>query len=182
MSVSITFCGGARTVTGSMHLIEADGQRVIIDCGLFQGHRDESYRINSQFSFNPALIDALVVSHSHIDHCGNIPNLVRNGFKNKIYATRPSRDLMNLMLLDSAKIQEEDIRFVNKINARKGLPLRAPLYTIEDAQRALKKIRAVDYHRRFRLTPRINCVFYDSGHILGSAIPFFRDWPAWSSH
>ncbi|HLD40982.1 MAG TPA: MBL fold metallo-hydrolase [Candidatus Omnitrophota bacterium] len=172
MSVSITFCGGARTVTGSMHLIEADGERVIIDCGLFQGHRDESYRINSQFCFNPALIDAAVVSHSHIDHCGNIPNLVKRGFKNKIYATRPSRDLMDLMLLDSAKIQEEDIRFVNKINARKGLPLRAPLYTIEDAQRSLKKIRAVDYRKRFKLTPRIHCTFYDSGHILGSAIPF----------
>ena len=174
MSVSITFCGGARTVTGSMHLIEAEGERVVIDCGLFQGHRDEADRINSDFTFNPALIDAAVISHSHIDHCGNIPNLVKRGFKNKIYATRPSRDLMNLMLLDSAKIQEEDIRFVNKINARKGWPLRAPLYTIEDAQRALKKIRAVDYHRRFRLTPGINCVFYDSGHILGSAIPFLE--------
>lgn len=174
MSVSITFCGGARTVTGSMHLVEAEGERVVIDCGLFQGHRDEAYRINSDFTFNPALIDAAVISHSHIDHCGNIPNLVKRGFKNKIYATRPSRDLMDLMLLDSAKIQEEDIRFVNKINSRKGLPLRAPLYTITDAQRALKKIRAVDYRRRFRLTPGINCVFYDSGHILGSAIPFLE--------
>ena len=126
MSVSITFCGGARTVTGSMHLIEAEGERVVIDCGLFQGHRDEADRINSDFTFNPALIDAAVISHSHIDHCGNIPNLVKRGFKNKIYATRPSRDLMNLMLLDSAKIQEEDIRFVNKINARKGGPSASP--------------------------------------------------------
>lgn len=174
MSVSITFCGGARTVTGSMHLLEADGERVVIDCGLFQGHRDEAYRINSELPFNSALIDAAVVSHSHIDHCGNIPNLVRSGFKNKIYATRPSRDLMNLMLLDSAKIQEEDIRFVNKINARKGLPLRQPLYTVTDAQRSLKKIRAMDYHRRFKLTANINCTFYDSGHILGSAVPLLE--------
>lgn len=171
MKATITFCGGVRTVTGSTHLLEADGEKVVIDCGLFQGHREDFYNINSHFCFNPALVNAMVVSHSHIDHCGNLPKAVRNGYKGKIYVTKPTHDLLKLMLLDSAKIQEEDIKFVNKINARKGLPLRQPLYTIDDAQKALKKIRDVDYRKKFKLTPHISCAFYDAGHILGSSIP-----------
>lgn len=174
MSVNITFCGGVRTVTGSIHLLELDGERIVIDCGLFQGHREDFYKVNSQFYFNPAQVDAIVLSHSHIDHCGNLPNLVRNGFQGKIFVTSPTNDLMKLMLLDSARIQEEDIKFVNKINARRGLPFRQPLYTIEDARKCLKKIRAVDYRKKFKLSPHISCTFYDAGHILGSAIPFLE--------
>ncbi len=174
MTATITFCGGVRTVTGSSHLLEVEGERIVIDCGLFQGHREEFYKINSHFCFNPVSIDALVTSHSHIDHCGNLPNVVRNGYKGKIFVTKPTRDLMKLMLLDSAKIQEEDIKFVNKINARRGLPLRQPLYTIEDATKALKKLRAMDYRKKFKLTPHISCAFYDAGHILGSSIPLLE--------
>ncbi|MDO8748621.1 MAG: MBL fold metallo-hydrolase [Candidatus Omnitrophota bacterium] len=174
MSTSITFCGGARTVTGSMHLIESDGERVVIDCGLFQGHREEFYQVNSHFCFNPFQVDALVLSHSHIDHCGNLPNLVKSGFSGKIFVTKPTKELCQLMLLDSAKIQEEDIKFVNKINLRRGLPLRKPLYTLEDARKSLKSIRGLDYYKQFKLTPKISCAFYDAGHILGSATPLLE--------
>src|SRR3989338_3744205 len=174
MKATITFCGGVRTVTGSMHLLEVNGEKVVIDCGLFQGHREEYYKVNSQFCFNPSLVDALVVSHSHIDHCGNLPNVVRNGFQGKIFVTKPTKDLLKLMLLDSAKIQEEDIRFVNKINARRNLPLRQPLYTIDDARKSLKKIRAFSYRKKFKLTAHITCAFFDAGHILGSSTPVFE--------
>lgn len=174
MSVHLTFCGGVRTVTGSMHLLEANDERVIIDCGLFQGHREDFYRVNAQFPFNPGKLEAAVLSHSHIDHCGNLPNLVRSGFTGKVFVTRPTRDICQLMLLDSARIQEEDIKFVNKINARKGLPSRPPLYTIEDARKSLRRIRAVDYRKKFQLTNGISCTFYDAGHILGSAIAYLE--------
>lgn len=173
-SVKLEFCGGVRTVTGSMHLLSIGKEYVLIDSGLFHGHREDFYKINSYFPFNPALVDAVVISHSHIDHCGNLPNLVKRGFRGKIFVTKPTRDLSKLMLLDSAKIQEEDIKFVNKINARRGLPLRQSLYTIEDAKKCLRKIRAVDYRKNFKLTENIHCVFHNSGHILGSAIPFFK--------
>ena len=174
MSTSITFCGGTRTVTGSMHLIEFEGQRVVIDCGLFQGHREEFYQVNSHFCFNPFQVNAVVLSHSHIDHCGNLPNLVKSGFRGKIFVTKPTKELCQLMLLDSAKIQEEDIKFVNKINLRRNLPLRKPLYTVEDARKSLKSIRALDYYKQFKLTPNISCAFYDAGHILGSATPLLE--------
>ena len=174
MKATLAFCGGVRTVTGSMHLLEVNGEKVVIDCGLFQGHREEYYKVNSQFCFNPSLVDALVVSHSHIDHCGNLPNVVRNGFQGKIFVTKPTKDLLKLMLLDSAKIQEEDIRFVNKINARRNLPLRQPLYTIDDARKSLKKIRAFSYRKKFKLTAHITCAFFDAGHILGSSTPVFE--------
>jgi len=174
MSTSITFCGGTRTVTGSMHLIEFEGQRVVIDCGLFQGHREEFYQVNSHFCFNPFQVNTVVLSHSHIDHCGNLPNLVKSGFRGKIFVTKPTKELCQLMLLDSAKIQEEDIKFVNKINLRRNLPLRKPLYTVEDARKSLKSIRAMDYYKQFKLTPNISCSFYDAGHILGSATPLLE--------
>ena len=148
MSAHITFCGGVRTVTGSTHLLSVNGEQALIDAGLFQGHRQEYYKVNTQFYFNPAQLDAVILSHSHIDHSGNLPNLVKSGFRNKVFTTNATRDLCQLMLLDSAKIQEEDIKFVNKINARRGLPLRQPLYVIEDAIKSLKKIRAVSYYKK----------------------------------
>lgn len=174
MSVHLTFCGGVRTVTGSMHLLSVNGERALIDAGLFQGRREDYYKLNTHFYFNPAQLDAVILSHSHIDHSGNLPNLIRNGFRNKVFVTGATKDLCKLMLLDSAKIQEEDIKFVNKINARKGLPLRQALYTIDDARKSLKKLRAVEYHRPFKVTPHIRCTFYDAGHILGSSIPFLE--------
>ena len=172
MSLKIKFLGGVRTVTGSMHLLETNKSRVLIDCGLFQGRRDDYYRINSHFSFDPHHLDALILSHAHIDHSGNIPNLVKRGFSKTIYATKATADLCNLMLLDSAHIQEEDIKFVNKINKRKGLPSRKPLYTIDDAKTALQYFKGQPYHQKIQITEDISCVFYDAGHILGSSIVF----------
>ncbi len=174
MPIKIKFCGAVRTVTGSMHLIKTDKSTVMIDCGLFQGHRDEYYRINSTFSFEVDKVDALVVSHAHIDHLGNIPNLVKQGFNKSIYTTRATADLAKIMLLDSAHIQEENIKFVNKINRKKGLPTRQPLYTTNDAEKSLEYIQGRDYSKEFKITDDISCTFYDAGHILGSSIPVFK--------
>lgn len=173
MSVKIKFCGGVRTVTGSNHLIETDKSKILIDCGLFQGHRDDYYKINNQFMFNPEKIDALVLSHAHIDHSGNIPNLVKHGFNKKIYATEATVDLCNIMLLDSAHVQKEDIKFINKINRKKRLPPREPLYTKDEAERSLCLFEGKAYGKTFNVTSDIRCTFYDAGHILGSSVIVF---------
>ncbi len=170
MSVSIKFLGGVRTVTGSSHLITADKSQVLLDAGLFQGHRDESYKINTTFRYNPRKLDALILSHAHIDHSGNIPVVVKNGMRCKIYTTFATRDLCKLMVKDSGKIQEEDIRYVNKINKRLGLPLRKPLYTRKEVSRVNKKFHPLSYGQRFCVARNIFANLYDAGHILGSGI------------
>ncbi|MFH1238753.1 MAG: MBL fold metallo-hydrolase, partial [bacterium] len=170
-AITIKFCGGVGTVTGSMHLIATEKANVLIDVGLFQGHREEFFAVNSNFSFNPFNLDSCIISHAHIDHCGNFPTLVKKGFRGKAYLTPSTRDLCRYMLPDSGHIQEEDIKYVNKVNKRRGLPLRWPLYTVEDAQKALKCIRALDYHKKLEVAPGIDLTFYDAGHILGSSIP-----------
>src|SRR5262245_18158579 len=114
---AVTFWGAARTVTGSMHLVQAGSLQVLLDCGFFQGKRSEARRRNSEFPFPPSTIDAVVLSHAHIDHCGNLPNLVRQGFDGPIYCTPATRDLLAVMLADSAKIQEEDAAYLNKQRA-----------------------------------------------------------------
>ncbi len=170
MSVSIKFLGGVRTVTGSSHLITADSSQVLLDAGLFQGHRDESYKINTSFSYNPRKLNAFILSHAHIDHSGNIPVAIKNGMRCKIYTTSATRDLCKLMLEDSGKIQEEDIRYVNKINKRLGLPLRKPLYTRKEARRVNRKFHPLSYGERFCVARNIFASLYDAGHILGSSI------------
>src|SRR5262245_20127139 len=130
-SVTVTFWGAARTVTGSMHLVETLGSRVLLDCGMFQGRRSEARERNTHFPFQPNRIDAVILSHAHIDHCGNLPNLVRQGFSGPIYCTPATRDLTAVMLADSAKIQEEDAEHLNKRRER-GEPAVLPLYTRED--------------------------------------------------
>jgi metallo-beta-lactamase family protein len=170
MSVIIKFLGGVRTVTGSSHLITVDGSQVLLDAGLFQGHRDESYKINTTFSYNPHKLNAFILSHAHIDHSGNMPVVLKNGMRCKIYTTSATRDLCKLMLEDSGKIQEEDIRYVNKINKRLGLPLRKPLYTRKEVRRVNKKFHALFYGERFCVARNIFANLYDAGHILGSSI------------
>lgn len=170
MSVKIKFLGGAGTVTGTSHLISTDKSEVLFDAGLFHGHRDEFYRINTAFHYNPRKLDALVLSHAHIDHSGNIPNLIKRGMRCKIYTTHATKDLACLMLQDSGRIQQEDIKYVNKINKRLGLPLREPLYTRKEALSAKGRFRAISYRQRFCLTKDIFVTLYDAGHILGSAI------------
>ncbi|MFC1804799.1 MBL fold metallo-hydrolase RNA specificity domain-containing protein [Candidatus Omnitrophota bacterium] len=169
--MAIKFCGAARTVTGSTHLVSTDRSDIILDCGLFQGRRDEYYEVNSNFSFVPQKIDACVLSHAHIDHSGNIPLLIKKGFRANIYSTPTTRDFCHYMLPDSGYIQEEDVKYVNKINRRKGLPPRSPLYTKIEAEKSLKYFRPVDYHKPFKIAKDILLTFYEAGHILGSTVP-----------
>jgi metallo-beta-lactamase family protein len=170
MPVKLRFLGGVRTVTGSSHLISTDATDILIDCGLFQGRRDQSYEINTTFSFNPRTLKAMILSHAHIDHCGNIPSVIKQGMRCKIYTTSATKDIARLMLEDSGKIQEEDVRYVNKINRRMGLPPRKPLYTQKEAARAIKLFRPISYNQRFCVAKDVFITLVDAGHILGSSI------------
>ena len=170
MSVTIKFCGGARTVTGSMHLVSAGRSHILLDCGLFHGRRDEYYAVNSNFVFNPQNITACALSHAHIDHCGNLPNLIKKGYRSSIYTTPPTKSLCHYMLPDSGFVQEEDIKYVNKVNKRRGLPPRSPLDTQKEARKSLKYFRSLEYHRRFSISDGVDLTFYEAGHILGSSV------------
>lgn len=171
--MKLTFCGAAQEVTGSLHLIEVEGRRVALDCGLFQGHRSESAAKNRTFPFDPATLDALIVSHAHIDHTGRIPLLVKQGFRGAIHCTPPTRDLCAIMLADSAHIQEEDARFMAKRMARTtGRPRPAPiepLYGAQDAVDALRRFRICPFGESFAVTPTLSAEFHEAGHMLGSA-------------
>ncbi|MDP8289760.1 MAG: MBL fold metallo-hydrolase [Candidatus Susulua stagnicola] len=171
MALTIEFCGGARTVTGSMHLVSAGRSEVLLDCGLFHGRRDEAYEVNSNFPFNPQRLRACILSHAHIDHCGNIPNLVKKGYREHVFVTPPTKELCQYMFPDSGYVQEEDARYVNKINRRRGLPLRSPLYTKQEAEDSLKYLRSLEYNTKFALSKEIDLTFFEAGHILGSAVP-----------
>lgn len=168
--MKITFHGAARTVTGSQHLIEVNGHKILLDCGLYQGSRQETYERNLNLPFNAAEIDILVLSHAHIDHSGNIPNLVKSGFQGDIIATYATRDLCTIMLRDSAKIQSYDIEYLNKKRARNKEPLLEPLYTLADTVESLKQFIGVGYDRQRQIMPGVYLTFYDAGHILGSAM------------
>ena len=166
----IEFFGAAQTVTGSQHLISVNGSRILLDCGLFQGKRRKSFDRNRNLPFDATSVDALVLSHSHIDHSGNIPNLVRSGFQGPIYSTFATRDLCSAMLRDSAYIQEQDARYVNKKRDRSGLPPIEPIYTHADAVASLDHFISVGYDRPIPVAPGVQCTFLDAGHILGSAV------------
>ena len=170
MSIKLKFLGGVRTVTGSSHLITAGKTEVLLDAGLFQGRRDEFYKVNTTFEYNPRAISALVLSHAHIDHCGNIPSLIKKGLRCKVYTTSATKDLAALMLEDSGKIQEEDIKYLNKINRRIGLPKREPLYTKKEASHATKIFRSISYNQKFCIAKNFCVTLVDAGHILGSAV------------
>lgn len=167
--MKITFHGAAGTTTGSQHLIEINGQRILLDCGLYQGHREEAYDINKNFPFIPGDLTAVILSHAHIDHSGNLPNLTRQGYRGNIYATPATRDLCQIMLADSAKIQTSDIEYANKKRGRQGLPLYTPLYTPIDAEKCLRQFVTFDYHRPMIVAEGVNLTFIDAGHILGAA-------------
>ena len=163
------FHGAAQTVTGSMVLLSVNGHTVMFECGLFQGRRQEAFEKNRNFNFDPAGVEALVLTHAHIDHSGNIPNLVRKGFKGPIYATPPTVDLCRIMLKDSAFLQMKDIEFVNKFKHKKNEPFFKPLYTIEDAEAAMHLFQGVAYDKSFQVCEGLTATFRDGGHILGSA-------------
>jgi metallo-beta-lactamase family protein len=166
---NITFWGAARSITGSMHLIEAAGRRILLDCGLTQGRSEEARQRNSQFPFHPNRIDAVLLSHAHIDHCGNLPSLVRQGFSGPIYCTPATRDLIGVMLEDSARIQEEEAAHDNiKRNYRE--PFLEPLYTRLDAERAVESAIGLPCGQRREILPDVFLTLHEAGHILGSAI------------
>lgn len=165
----ISFHGAAHTVTGSQHLIEVNGARLLLDCGLFQGRRADTYERNLNFQHDPRKVSAVVLSHAHIDHSGNLPNLVRRGFERQIYATRATVDLSNLMLQDSGHIQESDAEFVNRKRAQRGDPPIKPLYTKEDAGKVSELFKGLDYNEAFEPIPGVIVRFVEAGHILGSA-------------
>ena len=168
--MEITFHGAVRTVTGSQHLITVNGHKLLLDCGLFQGKRHESFERNRKLPFACDEIDALVLSHAHIDHSGNIPNLVKSGFRGEIVSTFATRDLCVAMLRDSGYIQERDVEYVNKKRARKGEPPVEPIYTQDDAVESLRYFTAVNYGRAYPVVPGVSVTFLDAGHMLGSAI------------
>jgi metallo-beta-lactamase family protein len=168
--VEITFWGAARGVTGSQHLIHVNSQQLLLDCGLFQGHRAEAFDRNRNLPFDPHGIDAAILSHAHIDHCGNIPTLVKGGFRGDIHCTMATSDLTSIMLRDSAHINSKDVEYVNKKHRRKGLPPVEPLYTIEEAEHSLDYLVAHKYNRWFPVTRGVQALLRDAGHILGSAI------------
>ncbi len=167
--MKITFWGAARGVTGSRHLLELGDDTLLLECGLFQGHRDETERRNREFPFPPHTVDAVVLSHAHIDHSGNLPLLVREGFGGPIYCTHATQDLCNIMLRDSAHIHEKDVEFLNKRRARRGEPPKEALYTMEDAELAIERFHGLGYHESFTVGPW-EVTFLDAGHILGSAM------------
>jgi metallo-beta-lactamase family protein len=168
-AMQIHFFGATRTTTGSMYLIEVNGRRLLLECGLFQGRRDESIERNRNFPFDPKTVDAMVLSHAHIDHCGNLPNLCRQGYDGNIYATFATRDLAAIMLVDSANIQKADSEFISKQRAKKGLPAVEPLYSAEDADKALRQFVSINYDRPFPVLDGVTVTFRDAGHILGAA-------------
>ena len=165
----ISFHGAAHTVTGSQHLLEINGHRLLLDCGLYQGRRSETYSRNLNFAHDPTKVDAVILSHAHIDHAGNLPNLVKNGYSGPIYATRSTVDLATIMLADSGRIQESDAAWVNKKRARRGESPIDPLYTEIDAREATDLLRGVDYDQPFEPIPGVVARFVEAGHILGSA-------------
>lgn len=167
--MKLTFYGAARTVTGSQFLLEANGRRLLIDCGMYQGRRAETYSRNRNFQFDPRGVDAVILTHAHIDHSGNLPNLVKNGYRGPIYGTSATCDLADLMLRDSGHIQELDAAFVNKKRAERGEPPIEPLYTVEDAERAAGQLSQVDYDAYFEPVPGVTARLREAGHVLGSA-------------
>ena len=167
--MQIHFHGAAQTVTGSQHLLEVNGYRILLDCGLYQGRRNETYSRNLNFAYDPTKVDAVLLSHAHIDHCGNLPNLVQDGYSGPVYATHATADLATIMMADSGRIQESDAAWVNKKRARRGEEPIEPLYTEVDAQHAADLLRGIHYDEPFEVVPGVVARFVEAGHILGSA-------------
>jgi len=168
----ITFFGATKEVTGSKFLLESDNKRILVECGLFQGRRKESETANLNFPFDPKSIDLLLISHAHIDHSGNIPNLIKQGFNSDIISTYATVDLLGPMLLDSAHIHEKDIEYLNKKN--KNPENKKPLYTVDDVEKSLKYFKGVNYYNEISIDKDLKVTFIDAGHILGSSQIIFE--------
>ncbi|MBL0154498.1 MAG: MBL fold metallo-hydrolase [Chitinophagaceae bacterium] len=168
--MKIAFHGAARTVTGSKHLLTCkDGKNILLDCGMFQGLGRETDMLNRDFGFDAAEVDVMILSHAHIDHSGLIPKLVKEGFRGKIFCTSATKDLANILMLDSAEIQEDEIKYINKRRAGENLPFLQPLYTEVDAKKAAEHLEETPYNQWFSVTENVQAMFTDAGHIIGSA-------------
>ncbi len=167
--MNITFHGAARTVTGSRHLLSLNDHQLLLDCGLFQGRRKDTYTRNLNFPFDVTALDAVILSHAHIDHSGNLPNLVKQGYPGSINATSATTHLAGVMLRDSGHIQESDVKFVNKRRSKRGEAPIEPLYTIADAATAAEQFIQRDYDAQFEVVPGAIATLVEAGHILGSA-------------
>lgn len=168
--MKITSYGAALEVTGSQHLLEVNGKKVLLDCGLFQGHRKEAHEKNSEFLHDPSEVDVLVLSHAHIDHSGNIPRLVKKGFKGVVYCTEATKSLCDVMLYDSAYIQESDAEYMNKKHSDTQLEEVVPLYNAEDVDLALQSFKGMPYNEPFEVVEGVTVTYREAGHILGAAI------------
>ncbi len=168
--MKIKFIGATETVTGSKHLIITEkGKQILLDCGLYQGMGKETDELNRNLGINPEHIEAVILSHAHIDHSGNLPYLMKEGFKGKIYCTPATYDVCEILLLDSAHIHESDIHFINKRRIKKGMELLKPLYTTRDAELCLKHFKSIPYDAEFHVNDELSFHFTDVGHIIGSA-------------
>ncbi|NQT23904.1 MBL fold metallo-hydrolase [candidate division KSB1 bacterium] len=168
--MEIQFHGAAQAVTGSMHLLTVGDEKILLECGLFQGRRQEAYERNCNLPFDPKELTAMVLSHAHMDHSGNIPQLVKGGYEGNIFCTHATQDLCRVMLRDSAHIQEMDAKYMNKRQDKKGLPHVEPVYSMADAEASMSQFVGLGYNRSFMITPNVQVTFLDAGHILGSAI------------
>lgn len=168
--MQIKFCGAAETVTGSKHLLTLEnGRKILLDCGFFQGRGKASHELNETFPFNPKEIDYIILTHAHIDHSGNIPRMIKQGFRGKIFCTPATRDLAFIMLTDSAYIQEHDATFFNKFRVKENQKPVEPLYTIDDAEKSFAHFYAIPYNTPHPIYNDVELLFTDTGHILGSA-------------
>ncbi len=168
--MKISFHGAAQMVTGSKHIIHLNnGKKILLDCGLFQGMGEETFKLNSSFGFDPKEISYVIISHAHIDHTGLLPKLVKEGYKGKIFCTPATADLTGVLLQDSAFIQESDVEYINKKREQKGQPLISPLYTVEDAKNVLPLLVKIPYKQVYEIDDDISFQYTDAGHILGSA-------------
>ena len=163
------FYGAARTVTGSLHIIDVNGYRLMLECGFFQGKRRESYERNQKLPIDVKSVDAVILSHAHIDHSGNLPNLVKLGYEGPIYCTRATGDLIQIMLLDAGHIQESDAEYINKKRKKRGQPLIEPIYTQRDADQVKWYVKTKTFYEEFEPIPGVKAEFVDAGHILGAA-------------
>lgn len=167
--MKVEFWGAAQTVTGSMHMVHHNGKKTLLDCGLYQGRRKIAFQKNRNLPFDAKSVDAVILSHAHIDHSGNLPSLIKAGYRGPIYSTSATRDLAAIMLLDSAKIQKYDVKYVNKKRAKKGQTPFEPLYRLDDAVQTLRQFRTVEYDYGFDPLPGVECRFHVAGHMLGAA-------------
>ena len=162
--------GATEQVTGSCHMVTVDDRRVLLDCGMIQGSRKDEAKNRDRFPFDPASIDAVILSHAHIDHSGRLPLLVKAGFRGPIYTHPASRDLCRILLKDSAFIIEREVQWENRRRERKGLELIEPLYTQDDADKAMRQFKPLNYETWRKILPGISVRLSDAGHIIGSAV------------